>query len=203
MLPSIGVLVANVKQAPVWPGVGNQLRRLKHTTWEVTRMKAGLFARPRSYRDAQYPVLYGLLALVSIGVSTATAQPRKGLVQQLDSIAGAGVREKRAVGIVAAVAKGKDTLLLKAYGKGDVEGDVPLTTDTIFQIGSTTKAVHRRRNPPTARSGQAQSRRRDHEVASGLPDSRQQGDAESPPQSHVRHQRARRDAGASRDAADA
>jgi CubicO group peptidase (beta-lactamase class C family) len=102
-------------------------------------MKAILSARPRLYRGAQCPVLYGLLALISIGASTATAQARTGLVQQLDSIAGAGVRENRAVGIVAAVVKGKDTLLLKAYGKGDVEGDVPLTTDTIFQIGSTTK----------------------------------------------------------------
>jgi ABC-type sugar transport system ATPase subunit len=40
---------------------------------------------------------------------------------------------------VAAVVKGKDTLLLKAYGKGDVEGDVPTTVDTVFPIGSDTK----------------------------------------------------------------
>ena len=32
-----------------------------------------------------------------------------------------------AVGIVAAVVKVKDTLLLKAYGKADVEGDVAMT----------------------------------------------------------------------------
>ena len=86
-------------------------------------MKAVLSARSRSYRGAPRPVLYGLLALVSIGVSTATAQPGGALAQRLDSIAGAGVRENRAVGIVAAVVKGKDTLLLKAYGKADVEGD--------------------------------------------------------------------------------
>ena len=43
------------------------------------------------------------------------------------------------VGIVAAVVKGKDTLLLKAYGKADVEGDVPMTVDTVFPIGSVTK----------------------------------------------------------------
>jgi D-alanyl-D-alanine carboxypeptidase len=60
-------------------------------------------------------------------------------VQQLDSIAGAGVRENRSVGIVAAVAKGKDTLLLKAYGKADVEGNVPMTVDTIVPLGSDTK----------------------------------------------------------------
>jgi CubicO group peptidase (beta-lactamase class C family) len=89
--------------------------------------------------------------LVSIGAS-ATAQ--SGLpavasakvggaplsdVERLDSIAGAGVREDRSVGVVAAVVKGKDTLLLKAYGKADVEGDVPATVDTVFAIGSDTK----------------------------------------------------------------
>ena len=59
--------------------------------------------------------------------------------QRLDSIAGAGVRENRAVGIVAAVVEGNDTLLLKGYGKADVECDVPMTVDAMFQIGSDTK----------------------------------------------------------------
>jgi len=85
-------------------------------------MKAVLSARSRSYRGAPRAIFYGLLALVSIGASTATAQAGGALVQRLDSIAGAGVLENRAVGIAAAVVKGKDTLLLKAYGKGDVRG---------------------------------------------------------------------------------
>jgi D-alanyl-D-alanine carboxypeptidase len=49
------------------------------------------------------------------------------------------VRENRAVGIVAAVVRGNDTLLLKAYGKAVVESDSPATVDTVFQIGSDTK----------------------------------------------------------------
>lgn len=102
-------------------------------------MKAILSGRSRSKRGALRPVLYGLLALVSMGACTATAQPGPALVQRLDSIAGAGVLENRSVGVVAAVVKGKDTVLLKAYGKSDVEGDVPATVDTIFQIGSDTK----------------------------------------------------------------
>ena len=40
---------------------------------------------------------------------------------------------------MAAVVKGNDTVLLKAYGKADVEGDVPMTVDTIVPIGSVTK----------------------------------------------------------------
>ena len=102
-------------------------------------MKPVLSARSRSYRGVPPPVSYGLLALVSIGASIATAQSGGALIQRLDSIAGAGVRQNRAVGIVAAVVKGKDTLLLKAYGRADVEGDVPMTVDTVLQIGSTTK----------------------------------------------------------------
>lgn len=84
-------------------------------------------------------VFCGLVALVSLAASTAIPQSLPSLVQRLDAIAGAGVRENRAVGIVAAVVRGKDTLLLKAYGKSDVEGDVPLTVDTILPIGSVTK----------------------------------------------------------------
>ena len=94
-------------------------------------------------------VFCGLLALVGIGAATtiaqsgspavASAKVEAALAQRLDAIAGAGVLENRAVGIVAAVAKGRDTLLLKAYGKADVEGDVPMTTDTVIPIGSVTK----------------------------------------------------------------
>src|SRR5688500_1097566 len=118
---------------------------------EVTRMKALLSARSRSYRGEPRPVLYALLVLVSIGAS-ATAQSGLpavasaqaggaplGDVDRLDSIAGAGVVENRAVGITAAVVKGKDRLLLKAYGTSDVEGNVPMTVDTIVPIGSDTK----------------------------------------------------------------
>ena len=85
------------------------------------------------------PVFHVLLALVSIGAPAATAQPDAALVQRLDSIAGAGVRENRAVGIAVAVVKGKDTLLLEAYGKSNVEGDVAMTVDTVIPLGSVTK----------------------------------------------------------------
>ena len=67
----------------------------------------------------------------------ATAQ--SSLPQRLDAMAGAGVRENRSVGLTVAVVKGNETLLLKAYGKSDVEGDVPMTVDTVIAIGSDTK----------------------------------------------------------------
>jgi CubicO group peptidase (beta-lactamase class C family) len=102
-------------------------------------MKTVLSATSRLYRGALRPILYGLFAFVWIGASTATAQSGGALVQRLDSIAAAGVRENRAVGIVAAVVKGNDTLLLKAYGKAVVESDSAATVDTVFQLNSDTK----------------------------------------------------------------
>src|SRR5262245_47443238 len=80
--------------------------------------------------------MMAVLALVSIGASTTS---QSNLPERLDSVAGAGVREERSVGLTAAVVKGKDTLLLAAYGKADVEADAPATVDTVFAIGSDTK----------------------------------------------------------------
>jgi CubicO group peptidase (beta-lactamase class C family) len=115
-------------------------------------MQAPLSARPRSHQGARHPVLYPLLALALTGATTATGQPGAALAQRLDAIAGVGVREDRipvpnatanamtrSVSIVAALVRGKDRLLLGAYGKADVEGDVPATVDTVYPIGSVTK----------------------------------------------------------------
>jgi CubicO group peptidase (beta-lactamase class C family) len=83
---------------------------------------------------------FAALVLLSTGVTAAAAQSdRDALVRKLDSLAGSGVLENRAVGIAAAVVRGDDTLLLKAYGKADVEWNVPLPVDAMFEIGSITK----------------------------------------------------------------
>ena len=77
----------------------------------------------------------GLLA----AASTASAQTRPAIVQKLDSLAGAGIAERRAVGIVAAVVRGNDTLLMKGYGNANAEWNVPMPADAMFEIGSITK----------------------------------------------------------------
>lgn len=80
------------------------------------------------------------LVLLAATATAATAQAnRAALIKQLDSLAGSGVLENRAVGIAAAVVRGNDTLLLKGYGKADVEWNVPMPADAIFEIGSITK----------------------------------------------------------------
>lgn len=70
---------------------------------------------------------------------TAGTPSRPTLAQTLDSIAGSAVLANRAVGTVAAVVKGNDALLMKGYGKANVEWDVPMPADAMFEIGSATK----------------------------------------------------------------
>src|SRR5687767_14378311 len=78
--------------------------------------------------------------LLGVTATAAVAQGnRAALVSRVDSIAGSGVVENRAVGIVAAVVRGNDTLLMKGYGKADVEWNVPMPVDAVFEIGSITK----------------------------------------------------------------
>jgi CubicO group peptidase (beta-lactamase class C family) len=76
---------------------------------------------------------------MALAAATAAAQSAPSLGERLDSIAGAGVRQGRAVGMVAAVVNGNDTLLMRAWGKADLEWDVPMTTDAMFEIGSIAK----------------------------------------------------------------
>jgi CubicO group peptidase (beta-lactamase class C family) len=78
-------------------------------------------------------LLLGTLAVPAAGQADAA------LLQRLDSIAGYWVQRELAVGVVAAVVRGTDTLLFKAYGKADVEWDVPMPLDAMFETGSVTK----------------------------------------------------------------
>ena len=77
--------------------------------------------------------------LAASGALSVSAQGSPGLMQRLDSIAGAEVRANRSVGIVAAAFRGKDKLLLRAYGRADIEGNAPMTVGTMIPIGSVTK----------------------------------------------------------------
>jgi CubicO group peptidase (beta-lactamase class C family) len=80
------------------------------------------------------------LVLIATSVVPGSAQSdRAALVKKLDSLAGSGVLENRAAGIAAAVVRGNDTLLLKGYGKADVEWNIPMPADAMFEIGSITK----------------------------------------------------------------
>lgn len=80
----------------------------------------------------------GPVALATF-TATAAAQSDRSRAQKLDSIAGSGVARQLVVGSVIAVVKGNDTVLFKAYGKADLEWNVPMSTDAMFEIGSIAK----------------------------------------------------------------
>ena len=84
------------------------------------------------------PIL-GIFSLMVLATALSAQSDRARLVRTLDSLAGAPVQEGRAVGIAVAVVRGSDTLLLRGYGKADVEWNVPLAADAMFEIGSVTK----------------------------------------------------------------
>ncbi|MCI0432500.1 MAG: beta-lactamase family protein [Gemmatimonadetes bacterium] len=85
----------------------------------------------------------GFVAMIVLCAGTAPAvhaqRSRAESIARMDSIAASPVVEGRVAGIAVAVVRGADTLLLKSYGKGDLEWDVPLTNDAVFEIGSVTK----------------------------------------------------------------
>jgi D-alanyl-D-alanine carboxypeptidase len=90
------------------------------------------------------PPAMGLAVLLLAAAAGAThaqdrAQDRAALIARLDSVAGAPVQEGRAAGISVAVVRGRDTLLLRGYGRANIELDVPMPADAVHEIGSVTK----------------------------------------------------------------
>jgi CubicO group peptidase (beta-lactamase class C family) len=79
------------------------------------------------------------LVALALGATPALAQRGGATAESLESLAAAPVRGQRVTGLVAAVVKGNDTLLMKAYGNADVEWDVPMAVDAMFEVGSIAK----------------------------------------------------------------
>jgi CubicO group peptidase (beta-lactamase class C family) len=85
-------------------------------------------------------VLLAFLTAAATATPSLHAQPaREAFIRTLDSLAGAPVHEGRAAGLSVAVVRGNDTLLLKGYGKADLELDVPTPEGAVYAIGSVTK----------------------------------------------------------------
>jgi CubicO group peptidase (beta-lactamase class C family) len=85
------------------------------------------------------------LAFAALSIATLLQAPVSGQVSLaekiavMDSIAESPVAEGRVAGLAVVVVQGADTLLMKAYGEADLEWDVPMTVDAVFEIGSVTK----------------------------------------------------------------
>jgi D-alanyl-D-alanine carboxypeptidase len=65
--------------------------------------------------------------------------PRARVVATIDSLAAAFLADGPVAGVSVAVVKGRDTIVMKGYGRADVENEVPATAKTVYRIGSITK----------------------------------------------------------------
>lgn len=95
---------------------------------------------------SRIPALSGALALSAVVLSLLSpvsgqgqVTERTALVARLDSLARTHVADSLVAGAAVAVVHAGDTLLLGGYGVADLEWDVPMATDAVFEIGSVTK----------------------------------------------------------------
>ncbi len=83
--------------------------------------------------------LAGIAVTVPFPPAAAQAPDRAAVVSRLDSLASAWAADTLVAGVSVAVVHRGDTLLLKGYGLADLEWDVPMAADAVFEIGSMTK----------------------------------------------------------------
>ncbi len=96
-----------------------------------------------SPRSPAGPVFASVFAFV---IALAPSAPAGGqtvdralVAPAVDSIVAAALKDGRAAGMSVAVVRGPDTLVLRGYGKADLELDVPTPPGAVYQIGSVTK----------------------------------------------------------------
>ncbi|HEU4698890.1 MAG TPA: serine hydrolase domain-containing protein [Gemmatimonadales bacterium] len=101
-------------------------------------MRPHLFAG-RALATLAGAALFALPLAAQQPAASAPPRPRAALAAQLDSLARAAVASGRAASVSVAVLRGADTLLLRAYGRADLEQEVAATPAAVYRIGSTTK----------------------------------------------------------------
>jgi D-alanyl-D-alanine carboxypeptidase len=93
---------------------------------------------PRIFRIVRISTLAAAASALVSATLAAQAPARAATVARIDSIMNAALAAPFS-GFQVAVVKGRDTLLMKAYGMANIEHAVPVTSNTIFRIGSLTK----------------------------------------------------------------
>ena len=78
-------------------------------------------------------------AMAPNGVSAQPLPARAVVVRVADSLAKAFLDANNAPSVAIAVVRGGDTLVMRAWGKADLEQDVDATAQTVYRIGSVTK----------------------------------------------------------------
>ncbi len=88
---------------------------------------------------ARRPQSVACLVLLALAPARVVAQAGATAGPPLDSIAASFVDAGRTVGLVAAVARGSETLLLTGHGVANVEWGVPMPGDAMLEVGSVAK----------------------------------------------------------------
>jgi CubicO group peptidase (beta-lactamase class C family) len=84
--------------------------------------------------------IYGIFCtLVSPALLSAQAPPAARVAQVVDSLARAFVAQGGAPSVAIGVVRGGETIVMKGWGKADLENDVPATEHSVYRIGSITK----------------------------------------------------------------
>ena len=88
-----------------------------------------------------FPSLVRLSLLGVTLASLANAQRANKAATQaaIDSVVASFLKDGRAAGMSVGIVRGNDTLVLKGYGKADLELDVPTPPRAVYEIGSVTK----------------------------------------------------------------
>ncbi|MDH5589288.1 MAG: serine hydrolase [Gemmatimonadota bacterium] len=88
-------------------------------------------------RAVSIPTLIALVTMIAPVHGQSPDHSRLALT--LDSLVRAHVEDTLVAGVAVGVVQDGDTLLLQGYGVADLEWDVPMATDAVFEIGSVTK----------------------------------------------------------------
>lgn len=99
-------------------------------------------AHPRS-RPGPHTAMVSAAAVLALtcepGAGQAQHGERAAVAALVDSIAGRWIAEGRAAGMSIAVVRGRDTLVLKGYGRASLELDVPTPPRAVYEIASDAK----------------------------------------------------------------
>ena len=90
-------------------------------------------------RRALEPVLLALAVAVSPSLVYAQGHDISGLRRSITGIVDSVTSGGNVAGLAVAVVHGPDTLVLKGWGRADVEWNMAMPADAVFEIGSVTK----------------------------------------------------------------
>jgi len=88
-------------------------------------------------RRLVYGILFTLASPALLGAQASPPPAR--LAQVVDSLARAFVAQGGAPSVAIGVTRGGETIVMKGWGKADLENDVPATEHSLYRIGSVTK----------------------------------------------------------------